>query len=402
VLPAPIAFYGYGELGVRRAQTRSRFVIMSWPWGTYSATTDLRDGIAQGLVVAAHRPNVIPHVAKATGVYLNSMLAVTEAINAGYDEAIMLTHDGYLADGSGESLFVVHDGVLYTPDLATGILRGITRNTVIQIAQDLGYTVIEKNLIRSDLHVADEVFMCGTAAEVTPIREVDDVELGVGEVTLAIQKAYLDTATGVSERLGALARAGRELRARRSVTQATRTVHLSRPGSTSATRSSCSRRCAPGWLSLGPTGRASRSCSPSGRRAVLRGRLERDGGLHLCMRLAGVGPGDEVITSPYSFVASANCAIYEGATPVFADIDPRTFNLDPAAVEAAITERTKAIVAVDIFGYPCELDALLALCERHGLALVEDACEALGARYKGRPLGSHGHPRRSRSTRTSR
>ena len=110
------------------------------------------------------------------------------------------------------------------------------------------------------------------------------------------------------------------------------------------------------------------------------------------MRVAGVGPGDEVITSPYSFAASANCAIYEGATPVFADIDPRTFNLDPAAVEAAITERTKAIVAVDIFGYPCELDELRAICDRHGLALIEDACEALGAEYKGAPLGSHGHP----------
>jgi perosamine synthetase len=115
-------------------------------------------------------------------------------------------------------------------------------------------------------------------------------------------------------------------------------------------------------------------------------------GLHLCMRLAGVGPGDEVVTSPYSFVASANCAIYEGATPVFADIDPRTLNLDPAAVEAAITPRTRAVVVVDIFGYPCELDELRAICDRHGLALVEDACEALGARYKGRPLGSHGHP----------
>ena len=115
-------------------------------------------------------------------------------------------------------------------------------------------------------------------------------------------------------------------------------------------------------------------------------------GLHLCMRLAGVGPGDEVITSPYSFVASANCAIYEGATPVFADIDPETLNLDPAAVEAAVTRRTRAVVAVDIFGYPCELDELRAICDRHGLALVEDACEALGARYKGRLLGSHGHP----------
>jgi perosamine synthetase len=114
-------------------------------------------------------------------------------------------------------------------------------------------------------------------------------------------------------------------------------------------------------------------------------------GLHLCMVLAGVGPGDEVITSPYSFVASANCAIYEGATPVFADIDEHTLNLDPEAVEAAITPRTKAVVAVDIFGYPCELDELRAVCDRHGLTLVEDSCEALGARYKGRPLGAHGH-----------
>jgi perosamine synthetase len=115
-------------------------------------------------------------------------------------------------------------------------------------------------------------------------------------------------------------------------------------------------------------------------------------GLHLCMRLVGVGPGDEVITSPYSFVASANCAIYEGATPVFADIDPHTYNLDPAAVEAAITPRTKALVAVDIFGYPAEYDELIALCEKHGIALIEDSCEALGATYKGAPLGSHGHP----------
>jgi perosamine synthetase len=115
-------------------------------------------------------------------------------------------------------------------------------------------------------------------------------------------------------------------------------------------------------------------------------------GLHLLCIAAGVGPGDEVITSPYSFVASANCAIYEGATPVFADIDPRTLNLDPAAVEAAVSERTRAIVAVDIYGYPCELDELRAICDRHGLALVQDACEALGARYRGEPVGSHGTP----------
>ena len=148
-----------------------------------------------------------------------------------------------------------------------------------------------------------------------------------------------------------------------------------------------------GWLSLGPMGPRfeeafARAVGASHCAAVSSGTA----GLHLCIRLTGVGPGDEVITSPYSFVASANCAIYEGATPVFADVDPRTFNLDPAAVEAAITPRTKAVVAVDIYGYPCELDELGAICERHGLALIEDACEALGARYKGEPLGSHGHP----------
>ena len=113
-------------------------------------------------------------------------------------------------------------------------------------------------------------------------------------------------------------------------------------------------------------------------------------GLHMLCHIAGVGPGDEVITSPYSFAASANCFLYEGAEPVFADVDPRTFNLDPDAVGAAITPRTKAVVAVDIFGYPCELDPLRALCDEHGLALVQDACEALGAEYRGRRVGSHG------------
>ena len=115
-------------------------------------------------------------------------------------------------------------------------------------------------------------------------------------------------------------------------------------------------------------------------------------GLHLLCITAGVGEGHEVITSPYSFVASANCAIYEGAMPVFADVDPRTLNLDPAAVEDAITERTRAVVAVDIYGFPCELDELRGICERHGLVLIEDACEALGARYKGQPIGSQGPP----------
>ncbi|MBD0328742.1 MAG: DegT/DnrJ/EryC1/StrS family aminotransferase [Thermoleophilia bacterium] len=115
-------------------------------------------------------------------------------------------------------------------------------------------------------------------------------------------------------------------------------------------------------------------------------------GLHLLCLAAGFGPGDEVITSPFTFVASANCFVVQGATPVFAEVDPRTLNLDPAAVEAAITPRTRAVVAVDIFGYPCELDPLREICERHGLRLIDDSAQALGAEYKGRPVGGHGVP----------
>jgi branched-chain amino acid aminotransferase len=197
----PIAFYGYGELGVAARGNPIETVIMSWPWGTYLGAEALKTGI-RAKVSSWQRvsPNIVPHVSKATGVYLNSMLAVTEANNAGYDEAILLTPEGTVADGSGENIFIVRDGVLYTPDLATGILPGITRDSVMQIAQDLGYTVVEKAIIRSDLYLADEVFMCGTAAEVTPLRSIDDHEIGVGPVTTAIQDAYLATVRGQSER----------------------------------------------------------------------------------------------------------------------------------------------------------------------------------------------------------
>jgi branched-chain amino acid aminotransferase len=129
------------------------------------------------------------------------MLAVGEANRAGYDEAILLTAEGNVADGSGESIFLVRDGVIYTPDLSASILVGITRDSVIQIAQDLGHPVVEKPIIRTDLYLADEVFMVGTAAEVTPIREIDDQEIGPpGPVTREIQQAYLDTVHGRSER----------------------------------------------------------------------------------------------------------------------------------------------------------------------------------------------------------
>jgi branched-chain amino acid aminotransferase len=197
----PIAFYGFGQLGVAARDNPVETVIMSWPWGAYLGDEAMRTGIRAKISTWQRiSANVIPHVAKATGVYLNSMLAVTEANPAGYDEAILLTPEGTVADGSGENLFIVRDGTVYTPDLSTGILPGITRDCVRQIAEDLGYSVVEKTIIRSDLYLADEVFMCGTAAEVTPLRSIDDHELGVGPVTLEIQQAYLDTVRGVSER----------------------------------------------------------------------------------------------------------------------------------------------------------------------------------------------------------
>jgi len=198
----PFAFYGYGELGVSTAGNPVEVVIMSWPWGAYLGDDGMKNGI-RAKISSWKRvgANTIPHAAKATGIYLNSMLAVVEANRAGYDEAILLTDDGYIADGSGENVFVVKDGTITTPPLSTSILPGITRNSVIQIAQDLGYTVEETHLIRTDLYLADEIFMTGTAAEVTPIRSVDDQEVGPpGEVTLKLQKAYLDTVRGGSER----------------------------------------------------------------------------------------------------------------------------------------------------------------------------------------------------------
>ena len=173
--------------------------------------------------------------------------------------------------------------------------------------------------------------------------------------------------------------------------EATREIPLSRPWITEREEELVLEVLRSGRLSLGPTIDrfeellAERVGAPYAA-AVSSGTT----GLHLLCVAAGIGPGDEVITSPYSFAASANCFLYEGGTPVFADIDPRTLNLDPAAVGAAITERTKAIVAVDIYGYPCELDELRALADRHGLALIGDSCEALGAEYRGAPLGSHG------------
>jgi branched-chain amino acid aminotransferase len=197
----PVAFYGYGQLGVAATGNPIETVIMSYPWGAYLGEEGQTKGITT-TISSWERvgPNVIPHAAKATGIYLNSMLATTEARRAGYDEAIMLSSDGYIADGPGETIFVVKDGTLRTPSLAMSILPGITRDTVINIARDLGHPVEETNLIRSDLYLADEVFMVGTAAEVTPVRSIDGREIGVGPMTLQLQKAYLAAVNGLDDR----------------------------------------------------------------------------------------------------------------------------------------------------------------------------------------------------------
>jgi branched-chain amino acid aminotransferase len=198
----PIVFRGYGPMGLYAMNNPVDVAVAVWPWGAYLGEDALEQGVR--CKISSYRrygPNTLPPAAKASGQYINSVLAKHEANRCGYDEAIMLNEQGFIADGSGENVFLVKDGTIYTPDLSASILPGITRDTIIQIAEDLGYSVVQKQLIRTDLYLADEVFMTGTAAEVTPVREVDDQPIGPpGPVTLAIQKAYLDTVRGKSER----------------------------------------------------------------------------------------------------------------------------------------------------------------------------------------------------------
>jgi branched-chain amino acid aminotransferase len=198
----PIGYVGYGELGVDPRDNPFDVVIMTWPWGAYLGEDSQKYGIT-AKVSSWKRvgPNTIPHVAKATGIYLNSMLATTEAKRAGYQEAILLTDEGFVADGPGESIFVVKNGRISTPALSASILTGVTRDTVTKLAADLGYEVVEREIIRSELYLADEVFMTGTAAEIAPLRSVDDQLIGdPGPITREIQQAYLDAVHGRNER----------------------------------------------------------------------------------------------------------------------------------------------------------------------------------------------------------
>jgi branched-chain amino acid aminotransferase len=196
----PLVFRGYGEMGVNPLEAPVNVVIAVWPWGAYLGDEALERGVRIKISSWRRNPqNSLPSAAKATGQYINSVLAKVESLKAGYDEAIMLNDHGYITDGSGENLFIVRDGVLTTPPVSAGCLDGITRGSVFRIARDLGYQVTEENLVRTDLYNADECFFTGTAAEITPIREVDDRLVGEGHrgpITKELQSAFFAATKG--------------------------------------------------------------------------------------------------------------------------------------------------------------------------------------------------------------
>jgi len=200
----PLVVRGYGEMGVNPLQAPVNVVIAVWPWGAYLGEDALERGVR--IKIASWRrngQNSLPAAAKATGQYINSVLAKVESLKAGYDEAIMLNEQGYVTDGSGENVFVARGGALTTPPISAGCLDGITRGSVIEIARDLGYEVREENLVRTDLYNADEVFFTGTAAELTPIREVDDRVVGEGHrgpITKELQGAFFSATKGETEK----------------------------------------------------------------------------------------------------------------------------------------------------------------------------------------------------------
>ena len=195
----PMAFYGSNKLGVAPDQNDVQVIVAAWPWGAYLGEEGMQKGIrVQISSFTRHHPNITMIKAKANGNYMNSIMANTEATRNGYDEAIMLDSNGFVAEGSGENIFIVNDGKLYTPALDAA-LDGITRRTVMAIAADMNLTVTEKHITRDEVYCADEVFFTGTAAEVTPIREVDSRVIGCGSrgtLTTEIQQRYFDIVHG--------------------------------------------------------------------------------------------------------------------------------------------------------------------------------------------------------------
>ncbi|CAN5402821.1 branched-chain amino acid transaminase [soil metagenome] len=196
----PLAYRGYGEMGLFAKGSPVDVTIAVWPWGAYlgeeSKNTGIRAKVSSWRRIS---PNgLIPH-AKASGQYLNSILAKTESANAGYDEAILLDEAGNVCEGSGENIFLVREGELVTPPHTASILDGISRKSIIQIGRDLGYTVVERDVARAELYMAEEIFLCGTAAELVPVREIDDHKVGngePGEITRTIDAKFTDALHG--------------------------------------------------------------------------------------------------------------------------------------------------------------------------------------------------------------
>ena len=305
----PIVFRGYGEMGINPLNCPVDVVIAVWPWGAYLGEEALEHGVRVG--ISSWRrigPNTVPAAAKASGQYLNSQLAKLEAMKSGYDEAILLNEQGYLADGSGENVFVIRDGVLATPPVTASCLPGITRDTVIRIGRELGHDVQERDVVRTDLYHADELFFCGHRRRDHPDplgrrprgRHRADHE-GHPEGVLrdhlrpppALRRVPRLPVDG----------AGAADRARRVVTLGTRSLQLARPDIGAREEEYVLDALHSGVLGLGPYTRRFEEAFAAfhGTRyaaAVSSGTA----GLHLAVRIAEIGPGDEVITTPISFV----------------------------------------------------------------------------------------------------
>ena len=198
----PIVYLGYGEMGLNPLPCPVKVSIAVWPWGTYLGDEGVKHGIR--LKISSwrrHDPNTMPPAAKGTGMYINSSMAKVEALKAGYDEAVMLSPQGNVSECTGENIFIVKGGAIITPPTSAGALEGITQDSVRRIAEDLGVDYRVENLLRSDLYTADEAFLSGTAAEVVPIRSVDDRELGdPGPITRQIQETYFAAVRGEDDR----------------------------------------------------------------------------------------------------------------------------------------------------------------------------------------------------------
>lgn len=198
----PMCFYGSEGMGLRADQLKTHVMVAAWAWGSYLGQAALEEGIRiKTSSFSRHHVNITMCKAKANGNYMNSMLALQEAVAAGYDEALLLDHEGYVAEGSGENIFIVRGDILYTPELSSA-LEGITRDTIIRFAEERGVSVREKRMTRDEVYLADEAFFTGTAAEVTPIRELDGRRIGNGRrgpLTEQLQKQYFACVSGQLE-----------------------------------------------------------------------------------------------------------------------------------------------------------------------------------------------------------